>query len=239
MWLLWSIAAAAPVFEWPSTYSFHGRWRVPYTNLSNALAVSHEPTRQYSSELNGLLRQWNTGPEEHFHRKIVTAYNQTICYGYQNPIWDLEFTEFLPNPDGYILQQGIYQYNGRLCKLFIKTLATAKPQTWKLYLDYNSSQPVAYVAQAISIYGSHYDQYILEIDDFQPFALPGVWVIPDLCLGNIPDDPYPGSQYNLFFPSSPSPMRSNPRFSHSTIEHLKRTIIGKRHSKIGDPIPDT
>ena len=201
---LLSFLISSSAFTWPPSYTIRGTWKVPYTNLSNSILVVHEPKRQYTSELNGLLRQWNTGPEERIHRKIITAYDKEICYNYPTDgVWDIEMTEFLPDPEGFEEQPGLYQYNGKECKMYMKVLDTEKTQTWKMYIDNENGHPVAYVAQAISIYGSHYDVYKLEIDEFQPFALSGVWDIPSLCDDATPDA-YPGEQYNLFFPKKGS-----------------------------------
>lgn len=226
---LLSAIVSSEAFSWPPSYTLRGTWKVPYTNLSNSLLVVHEPKRQYTSELNGLLRQWNTGPEERIHRKIITAYDREICYNYPTTgVWDIELTEFLPDPEGYAEQPGLYQYNGRLCRMYMKVLDTDKTQTWKMYVDRESGAPVAYVAQAISIYGSHYDVYVLEINEFQPYALPGVWDIPTLC-DNATTDPYPGEQYNLFFPKKgvrPASAGANHtlRFAHMAKENWVRSI---------------
>lgn len=234
-------ASKPPVFEWPASYSFRGTWKVPYTNLSNTLIVSHEPHRQYTSEANGLLRQWNTGPEEHFHRKTVAAYNKTICYGYgPDRTWDIEMTKFLPDPTGYRQIEGLHAYNGRLCRLYEKTEATGKTQTWRMYVDNITSDPVAYVAQAISLYGSHYDLYVLEIKEFSRTPLSGVWVLPSVCDGPIEDDPYPGSQYDLFFPKDDVAIAKNAmemsrkgknhavKYQHMDVSRLRETILARK-----------
>jgi len=190
--------------KWPPRWTIHGKWRVPYTNLSNPITIVQEPNRQYSNEMNGLLRTWNTGPEERIHRKTVVAQNQTICYGWdQNSDWTIELIEYLPDLSTYKLQNGKYSYKGILCDLYMKVENTPKVQTWKMYVDAKTGYPVAYVAQAISMHHSHYDLYILEIDEFIPEAIPGVWNLPEICV-NPPNDPYPGSMFNLFFPSKNS-----------------------------------
>ena len=237
--------------KWPPRWTAKGTWRVPYTNLSNPILIVQEPNRQYTNELNGLLQIWNTGPEERIHRKTVVAQNQTICYGWSNDLdWDIEMVEFLPDLSEYTLDSNTYTYKGRLCKLYIKKEATAKPQTWKMYIDIKTGYPVAYVAQAISIHHSHYDLYILEFDEFIPEAIQGVWNLPSMCI-NPPNDPYPGATYNLFFPSKSSSnsnnhlkslkksyLIGNNKFSHLNSSKLLKTIKRLPYSNIlGDDIP--
>ena len=193
----------APAFTWPPRYTIRGTWNVPYTNLSNPIVVSHEPDRQYASQLNGVEQIWNTLPEAHFHRKIVGAGDKFICYGYNKTAadWDIEITHFLPDPAGFVTKDGTYTYRGKVCKLHEKTLDGGKTQTWKMYTEVSTGYPVAYVAQAVSLFHSHYDLYVLNIDEFIPEALPGVWQLPEICNSpNLEVDPYPGNGFNLFFP---------------------------------------
>ena len=200
-----SVSKDPPV--WPGSFSFQGTWRVPYTNLSNSLEVVQEPQRQYINEHDGLLRTWNTGKEQKIHRKTVVAMNQTICYGWDDSQpWTIEFTEFLPDMTGFNYLEGVYTYNGILCDVWEKVVDTAKTQTYRIYVSASTGYPVAYWSQAISIYGSHYDVYILEIHKFVPYATKGVWDdMPEMCNDpNIQNDPYPGAMYDLFFPKSES-----------------------------------
>lgn len=198
-----SISASPP--RWPSSFTFKGTWRVPYTNLSNSLEVVQEPKRQYINEHNGLLRIWNTDKEQRIHRKTVVAMNQTICYGWdETQQWTIEFTEFLPDMTGFAKVDGEFAYNGILCDLWEKTVPLAKKHTYRVYVSKETGYPVAYYAKAVSIYGSHYDVYILEIHEFMPYAIQGVWdSMPDMCKdAKIENDPYPGAMYDLFFPKS-------------------------------------
>ncbi|KAH0791112.1 Clan CA, family C1, cathepsin L-like cysteine peptidase [Histomonas meleagridis] len=243
-----ALGASAPaMFSWPAKYTIRGTWKVPYTNLSNPITIVHEPSRQYTNQLNGVEQIWTTTKEEHLHRKIVGAGDKMICYGYSKSAadWDLELTQFLPDPAGYVAQEGLYPYNGKLCNLYVKTEVDGKTSTWKMYTDSETGYPVAYVAQAISLFYSHYDVYILEINEFIPDALYGVWSFPSIC--NEPDlldDPYAGNQFNLFFPSSNDNsihknnellksrgVRHTPKFDHIDSKRWYDTIIGSRKLK--------
>ena len=235
-----AVSNPPPIFSWPPRYTIRGTWNVPYTNLSNPITIVHEPNRQYTDKLNGLERIWTTTAEEHTHRKIVGAGDKFICYGYNKPSteWDLELTQFLPDPDGFVAQEGLYSYMGHSCNLYIRTEETAKPQTWKIYTDNVTGYPVGYVMQAISIYNSHYDVYVLNIDEFIPDALPGVWAFPIMCqnAASLPDDPYPYSQLNLFFPGKGSvenmkavkskKIQHVPHFAHMKPKSWLKTISG-------------
>lgn len=244
-----------PMFSWPPRYTIRGTWNVPYTNLSNPILIVHEPNRQYQNQLNGAEQIWSTTAEEHTHRKIVGAGDKFICYGYNKTAsdWDIELVQFLPDSEGYVAQEGLYSYRGRSCNLYTKSVSTDKTQTWKLYTDNETGYPVGYVAQAISVFNSHYDQYILNIDEFLPEALPGVWNFPTMCQNgdSLPVDPYPGSQMNLFFPGKGSntafqknveALRNRkviskhsdhipPRFSHMDNEKWRQMILAKKNSK--------
>jgi C1A family cysteine protease len=219
-----AISATLP-FSWPPSYTIIGTWNVPYTNLSNPLIVVHEPNRQYTDQLNGVERIWSTTAEQHFHRKVVGAGDEFICYDYDKVAaeWDIELTEFLPNPTGYRKKNGTYPYNGHLCNLYEKVEAGGKTQTWRLYTDIETNDPVAYVAQAISLYGSHYDVYVLEIQEFIPDALPGVWTLPSLCDHPTRPDPYPGNGFNLFFPGRDDASKKNRQIlARSGVNHTRR-----------------
>ena len=171
-------------------YTIRGTWNVPYVNLTNPILIVHEPTRQYTNKYNGLEQIWNSGPEEKIHRKIVVADNKSICYGYSGE-WDIELTQFLPNPEGF-QYIGMRQKRGIICELWEKKEATPKPQTWQIYINPKNGHPVSYVAHAISMFHSHYDIYILDIDEFIPEVPPGYFNFPIECDNIIGDDPYPG-----------------------------------------------
>ena len=235
--------ARPPAFEWPASYTIRGTWNVPYTNLSNPITISHEPTRQYTNQLNGVEQIWNTGAEEHFHRKIVGAGDKFICYGYSKgpENWDIEMAKFLPDPEGYRTQEGEYVYRGRVCKLHVKTVAGGKTQTWKVYTDNTTGYPVGYIAQAVSLFGSHYDLYVLDIDEFIPEPLPGVWQLPKICNNaQIQDDPYPGNGFNLFLPGAKVDPKRTGKFAHMDPKQWMRTItknreiMQKRRELLGD-----
>lgn len=242
------------MFSWPPSYTLRGTWNVPYTNLSNPFLVVHEPTRQYTSQLNGVEQIWSTTAEEHIHRKIVGNGTDFICYGYDKTAanWDIELVQFLPDPQGWSAEDGTYSYRGHECYLYTKTENDEKTQSWKLYVDINTGAPVGYVAQAISVFHSHYDVYILNIEEYLAEALPGVWDFPLVCQSPaLPVDPYPGSQMNLFFPGKGSseafkqnvkalrnrkviPQNSNhipSRFSHMNQDQFRRYIQSKRNAK--------
>jgi C1A family cysteine protease len=187
---------------WPSRFTIRGTWKVPYTNLSNPILIVQEPDRQYSSKFNGLEQIWKTGPEEKIYRKIVYNDTNPICYGFDlSQPYDIEFTEFLPQPDGYILQSIESTYHGRKCELWMKQIDNAKVFTYKLYVDLQTRFPIAYILEAISMYSSHYDVYVLEINEFFPTSISGVWNFPSICqeADNNPD-PYPGASLHQFFP---------------------------------------
>lgn len=237
---LFTASTPPAMFSWPSSYTIRGTWNVPYTNLSNPMTIVHEPGRQYTNQLNGLEQIWNTEKEEHIHRKIVGAGDKMICYGYNKgpSDWDIELTQFLPDPAGYVAQEGTYNYRGKACNLYIKSEDDGKVQTWKMYTDVETGYPVAYVMQAVSIFSSHYDVYVLNIEEFIPEALPGVWNFPSICDdAKIEDDPYPGNQFNLFFPGKNSKPLSTQkgikthRFSHMDSKDWYKTIIGARKLK--------
>jgi hypothetical protein len=228
-------------FTWPPSYTIRGTWRVPYTNLSNPILISHEPTRQYQSQLNGLERIWTTTASEHFHRKIVTNGSVPTCFGYSKSAanWDLDLTMFLPDLAEYETREGLFSYRGRIARLHERTLPGGKTQYWQLYTDPETNFPLAYVAHAISVFGSHYDDYILDIDSFVPSALPGAWVIPGICSGaDLTDDPYPGHRLNLYFPGKRDHSKENlkklrakgvnrpVKFLHMEPKDWLKTIVG-------------
>lgn len=252
-----SFAFSASVPRWPPSWTIRGTWKVPYTNLSNHLEVVQEPTRQYINEHNGLLQIWNTDPSQRIHRKIVAAMNKTICFGYsEEKPWDIEFTQFLPDMTEFKQVDGIYIYSGKRCDLWRKTIAGGKTQTWEMYIEHTTGKPVAYKAHAISIYGSHYDIYVLEIDEFLPEAASGVWNMPSICTDpNIQDDPYPGAMYDLYFPRANVDKYVNQihqkksyntttqnRFSHMDKTHWLKTIKARSSSSVfeddDDPLWD-
>ena len=171
--------------RFPARYTIKGSWNIPYTNLSNPILIVSEPTRTYTSKYDGLEQIWDSLGEERFYRKIVAHDNETICFKHtvaEGETWDDELVKFLPDPDGFVFV-GMRSYRGRICELWEKNESTAKLQTWDIYIDNETKYPVSYWMKAISIYSSHYDIYILEIDEFQPYALPGAFVIPEICQG--------------------------------------------------------
>lgn len=186
--------------QFPARYTIRGSWNVPYTNLSNPIIISVEPSRTYTSKYNGLEQIWVSTGEERIYRKVVASDDKMICYDHQpedGGEWDLELNEFLPKPDGY-KKVGMRQHRGRVCEVWEKNVSTPKLQTWDIYIDPATGYPVSYIAHAVSLYHSHYDIYILDIDDFQPDSLPGAWNFPDICNGNLINDPYPGHGDNGF-----------------------------------------
>ena len=186
------ISSAFAFEKFPARYTIRGSWNVPYTNLSNPILIVVEPTRTYTSKYNGLEQIWDSTGEERFYRKIVAHDNETICFKHtvkEGQKWDDELVKFLPDPDGFSLV-GKRSYRGRICEVWEKNESTPKLQTWDIYIDPETKFPVAYWMKAVSIYSSHYDIYILDIDEFQPYALPGAWVIPDICQGDeLPEEP--------------------------------------------------
>ena len=117
-----------------------------------------------------------------------------------------------------------------------------------------TGNPVAYYSQAISVYGSHYDVYILEIHEFTPSAAPGVWdAMPEMCKSpTIENDPYPGAMYDLFFPrkdginnyvnnkkkatESRRYAKGNTKFSHMNTKQWLNTVK-RSNAKLGDFYP--
>lgn len=176
---------------WPPSYTLKGTWSVPYTNLSNPITIVTTPSRQYTNKYDGLEIIWKSTKEEHKYRKLIVAQDKQICYGF-NKEWTIELTEFLPKPDGYSYI-GQYAHLGKTCHVWEKTEATDKPQTWRIYVDVLTGFPVTYYAKAISVYGSHYDIYEINVESFMPDAQPGFFIFPNICNDpNISDDPYPG-----------------------------------------------
>jgi hypothetical protein len=232
--LLAARALGAPAFAWPARYTLVGTWSIPYANVSNPLVVVHEPNRQYTSQLNGLERAWTTTAAEHFHRKVVTNGDHPICYGYSRGAadWDLELTHFLPDPDGYATQPGLFAYGGRQARLHTKTVAGNKTQTWKVYTDPATGYPIAYVAHAISLFDSHYDIYVLTVEKFTPFASAGVWQLPAICNSPVSDDPYPDSRFARFLPGKNATVaRPGSPFGHLTprqfVRHMRRPRLSR------------
>ncbi|OHT01313.1 Clan CA, family C1, cathepsin H-like cysteine peptidase [Tritrichomonas foetus] len=225
--LTFAFSNPLPIFAWPPRYTIKGTWNVPYANLSSPILIVHEPHRQYTNKYNGVEQQWTTTADEHFHRKIVGAGDKYICYGYSKTAanWDLSIVKYLPDTEGYSAQEGTYAYRGHSCNLYTKNLGI---QNWQLYTDNETGYPVGFVmGQAKSVSGSHYDKYVLNIDEFIPEVLPGVWTLPSLCTNPsvLPDDPYPfnlmslyfddGSSSNQFIESLPYSLRSNTSASTS------------------------
>jgi len=189
----------------PAKYTIKGSWNVPYINFSNPILIVHEPTRQFTNKFNGVEQIWTSGPEERIHRKIVIADDKPVCYGFSpDREWDIELNEFLPKPDGYTFV-GLKQRRGMVCELWERKEATAKPQTWQIYINPANGHPVSYVAHAVSLFHSHYDIYILDIDEFIPDVLPGFWNFPAICDGKIDDDPYPGHNLLIESPNADIP----------------------------------
>jgi hypothetical protein len=69
-----------------------------------------------------------------------------------------------------------------------------------MYTDHDTGYPISYVAHAISLFDSHYDGYVLTIEKFVPAASTGDWQLPAICNGQLDEDPYPESRFDLFFP---------------------------------------
>jgi len=201
---------------WPGSYTIFGTWKVPYANLTNQIVISQEPSRQYINKLNGVNQIWQTTDEEKFYRKIVVADNQSICYdynmseGYQN-----EMVQFLPDPDGFYLKKGTYPYNGRQCDLWEKVIDGPKVSTYRVYIDRATGNPVGFVTKAISIFHSHYDIYVLDIERFERYPLPGAWNLPEICNNPVHYDPYPGAiQHGYGYKNSQSHSTNKQRYLH-------------------------
>lgn len=221
--------------DWPPVYSFRGTWKVPYINLTSPITVVQWPDHQYYEQQNGLLRQWNTDATQKFHRKTVVAENETICYEWDKRTeWDIKLTEFLPKPDGFTKHDGTISYNGVVCELWEKVIDSGKTQTYRIYINAETGDPVAYVCNAISIFGSHYDLYVLEINEFLRDALPGAWNLPYVCThGQLIPDPYPVLQSNLFFPSSDENYKGKISSKFANMEPAKWTKLATIRKNFG------
>ena len=205
--MLAALFGSALAFDaFPGSYTIRGSWNVPYTNLSNPILIVVEPTRTYTNKYGGLEQIWDTLGEERFYRKIVAHDNETICFQHtvkEGQKWDDELVQFLPKPDGF-QYMGLRQHRGRLCELWEKNESTPKLQTWDMYIDPETKYPVSYWAKAISMYSSHYDVYVLDIDEFYPYALPGTWVIPEICQGTeLPEEPRESQRNEVGFRVKP------------------------------------
>jgi C1A family cysteine protease len=231
--------------EWPARYTIIGTWKVPYTNLSNPITIVHEPGRQYKNQLNGLEQIWDSSPEERVHMKIVGAGDKQVCMTiFPNESFDVELTEFLPSPEGFNLVEGDFAYHGIRCELWEKVIDMGKVQTYRMYINKENGNPVAYLVQAISMFHSHYDVYILEIDEFHREVLPGYWTLPESCNHPI-SDPYPGMSFDMFFPKVGSDKvikqkaqakrargeGINGRFSHVDKESFEKMIKQKKDAR--------
>jgi len=136
-------------------------------------------------------------------------------------------THFLPDPARYTTANGVYSYRGKLCKLRMRSASGGKTQSWKVYTEVETGHPVGYVAQAISLFGSHYDVYVLNIDEFVPEALPGVWQLPSICDSiGLQNDPYPANTWNLLLPAKATDGVPGPggKFSHMKAREWLRTV---------------
>ena len=190
------LIAAVHAFEpYSSSYTIRGSWRVPYTNLSNPILVATTPGRQYVSKYNGLEETWTSLENEGIYRKRVVADDKVICFSYiegVTPDWEFDIVTFLPSPDDFYLV-GNKSVNGHHCEHWQRVENTPKKQTWDFYIDSVTKQPISYQMTAISIYSSHYDLYILDIDDYTPYVLPSYWNYPSLteCSTPIPVESVP------------------------------------------------
>ena len=231
---------------WPPRYTIIGTWKVPYTNLSNPMTIVHEPGRQYTNQLNGVEQIWNSGPEERVHMKIVGAGNETQCMTiFENESFDVSITEFLPDPEGFSLVDDSYSYHGIRCELWQKTVDSGKIQTYKMYINKETGDPVAYWIQAVSMFNSHYDVYVLEIDEFYHDVLPGYWNFPSICDHPV-HDPYPGMSFDMFLPKAGSDKvikqkvqerraageKLNGRFAHVDNSEFKKYIDQKKKARL-------
>jgi hypothetical protein len=163
----------------------------------------------------------------------VTNGVKPVCDGHDRTSadWDPELTHFLPDPEGYVTQPGLYTYAGRLATLHTKSIPGGKTQSWKLYTDPTTGHPIAYVAHAISLFDFHCDIYVLTIEEFVPFGSAGYWQLPSICNSPLTQDPYPESRFNLFLPRpGVKTENQNSRFSHLSLnEWLKHIHRGKLH----------
>lgn len=186
--MLFALFQNTAAFErFPATYTIRGTWDVPYMNLTTPILIINEPNRQYTSKFNGLEQVWDKMPSERYHRRVVISDDKPICYGWSKEgEWNFPMTEFLPEPDGFKLK-GTTHRRGIKCQLWEKTEDGPQPSTWQMYVDMDGN-PLAYVQHAISIYGSHYDIYVLEIHEFYRYAIPGYWDVPENCI-DPPDEP--------------------------------------------------
>jgi C1A family cysteine protease len=227
-----ALLGSALSFEaFPARYTIRGTWNLPYINLTNPITIVVEPTRTYTNKYHGLEQIWTTLGEERFYRKIVTRDNETVCFQHtvmDGQDWDEELVQFLPKPDGFSFM-GIRQYNGRLCELWEKNESTPKPQTWRIYINPKTKYPVSYWMKAISIYHSHYDIYILNVDEFFPYALPGTWVIPDICKGDkLPEEPRETQHEDIGFRVRPD--------QHGTPSWINK--LGGRRTTVSNENPE-
>lgn len=228
--ITFSISGLSP---WPPSWTIKGTWKVPYTNLSNPITIVQEPGRQYTNKFDGVEIIWKTGPAERFYRKIVGNGSSPICYGYDQTLeWDIPFVDFLPDPTGFVQSDGNWTYHGRRCQLWTKNISNAKGFYYRLYIDELTGDPLCYWAQSISIYDSHYDVYILEIDEFSRTTLPGIYdLIPSICDGaDSNPDPYPGDKLGLVFHSSNQPRKGKGKFSHLDSKKWLKMIKGRKRS---------
>jgi C1A family cysteine protease len=231
--------------QWPARYTIIGTWKVPYANLSNPITIVHEPGRQYTNQLNGVEQIWNSGPEERVHMKIVGAGDKSVCMTiFPNETFDIELTQFLPSPEGFSLINDSVAYHGIRCELWEKVIDMGKVLTYRMYINKENGNPVAYWVQAISVFNSHYDIYVLEIDEFYREVLPGYWTIPSICDNPIPD-PFPGMSFGMFLPKEGSDKvvierasqkrargeAIDGRFSHIEKESFDRIIQQKKAAR--------
>lgn len=198
--LLFLISSIIPFPNIPKSYTIKGTWKVPYTNLSNPIIIVVEPGRQYYSQLDGLEQVWSSSLTDRTYKKIVVAQDHIKCYSAQANSGD--YIKFLPTADdGFEVLDGgnfSYSYHGKACQLWEKKIVDGKTLSYKLYIDENGS-PVAYVLYAISMFNSHYDNYVLEVDEFYRYALPGFWNFPHVCDSSSMDE-IPESGFSQVFP---------------------------------------
>jgi len=208
-----------------SSYTIRGSWRVPYTNLSNPILISTEPGRQYISKYNGLEQSWTSLPSEGIYRSIVYAENQSLCYAFDPSVndWEFDIIKFIPDPDGFV-QKADKTVNGHHCEHWQKYIAGDKDQYFDFYIDAQTKIPVSYQMQAISIFSSHYDLYILDIDFYAPHSMSGFWNYPSLknCPLTVPQDE--SSRINSF-----DGLKSNKHFPQR-INQIRKSLGRRRRA---------
>lgn len=179
--LLFVVATAHPVPKFPSKYTFRGTFSLPFGNITEPLYVVNDMdnNRQFVDFYNGLDYNVYRYDKGYMYEIYMAKYNHRCA---RIP-GSGRVMDFIPDLSQGFEYKGQSTVDGKLCEWWQQRIVNGtKANTYDFYYTKRGNVPVKYQLMGYdTIFGSHYDLYILDFHQFSPFANETAFNTPQIC----------------------------------------------------------